>query len=173
MQYLDRGAFSACLDTIEKDLKLSNTDGGFVGSAYLIGFVAASMLFAQISQRFQPLRFMACALIVWCLACVGSGFGYDFYTLCVARCCTGVGEAAFIILAPPFIDIAAPTEKRSEWLSIFYVAIPLGYAIGFVLGGKLLDADMLGQHWTWRVIFMAESALCLPGARARVLFVAS
>jgi MFS family permease len=116
------------------------------------------MIFAQISQKFQPLRFMACALLVWCVACVASGFGFEFYSLSAARCLTGVGEAAFIILAPPYIDIAAPTEKRSMWLSIFYIAIPLGYALGFVIGGKFLHANPLGDHWTWRVIFIFESS---------------
>jgi hypothetical protein len=61
-----------------------------------------------------------------CLASELIRDGAQFYSLAVARCFTGVGEAAFIILAPPYIDIAAPTDKRSEWISLFYIGACAG-----------------------------------------------
>lgn len=72
----------------------------FISGAYLVGFVVASLIFAHLSPKFQPLRFMACALLAWCTACVASGFGAEATSLAFARMFTGVGEAAFIILAP-------------------------------------------------------------------------
>jgi hypothetical protein len=45
------------------------------------------------------------------------------------------GEAAFLVLAPPFIDRVAPDDKKGLWLSLFYATIPFGMAIGFGLGG--------------------------------------
>ncbi len=71
-----------------------------LAGAYLIGYCLASILFAQVSDRFRPLKLMCVALLVWCLACVGSGFSFTFAEMCAARTFTGVGEAAFMILAP-------------------------------------------------------------------------
>lgn len=41
-------------------------------------------------------------------------------------------------------------------------AIPLGYAFGFIIGGKWIDANVFGAHWSWRVLFMSQSVLMLP-----------
>ena len=53
----------------------------------------------------------------------------------MSRALVGVGEAAFLVLAPPFIDRVAPDDKKGLWLSLFYATIPFGMAIGFGLGG--------------------------------------
>jgi len=73
-----------------------------------------------------------------------------------ARGLTGVGEASFVALAAPFIDDYAPRGRKARWLACFYLCIPVGFALGYLLGGGLAPL------WGWRAAFLAEAALMLP-----------
>lgn len=72
------------------------------------------------------------------------------------RALTGVGEAAFVALAAPFVDDYAPQGRKASWLACFYLCIPVGFALGYLLGGAV--APRLG----WRAAFLAEAILMLP-----------
>jgi MFS family permease len=116
----DYSFIQAALDKIEmKEVyDLNNTEGGILGGAYMIGYVVASPTFAYLSKHYRPMRMMGGGLLVWCIATAFSGLSVDYYSLLVARAFTGVGEASFLVLAPPFIDKFAPPEKRSVGHSI-------------------------------------------------------
>jgi MFS transporter, Spinster family, sphingosine-1-phosphate transporter len=70
---------------------------------------------------------------------------------------TCVSHAACRCLAPPFIDDYAPDNLRGAWLALFYSAIPIGQAVGFVFGGKM-NSSSLG----WRGAFLLESFAMAP-----------
>lgn len=140
---------------------ISKTQSGLLGGAFMLGFVAASPVFAHLAERFRPMRMMAFGLFVWCLATTCTGISVDYVSIFFARMATGVGEASFLCLAPPFIDRAAPPAKRSLWLSIFYVAIPLGYAFGSIVAGEWIEAKVFSVQWQWRHVFLAEAVVML------------
>lgn len=68
----------------------------------------------------------------------------------------GVGEASFVALAAPYVDDHAPPGKRTAWLAVFYLQIPVGVAAGYVFGG------VLGPWLGWRAAFLLEALLMLP-----------
>jgi MFS family permease len=70
-----------------------------------------------------------------------------FATMVGARVLVGVGEASYATLAPTIIDDLAKPAAKNRWLAIFYVAIPVGSALGYVLGGQLEHA------FGWRSAF--------------------
>jgi MFS family permease len=79
------------------------------------------------------------------------------------RALVGVGDASYAAIAPTLIDDVAPRARRSSWLAIFYAAIPIGSALGFVVGGAILTAT----H-SWRNAFFVAggpglllAAVCL------------
>jgi MFS family permease len=80
---------------------------------------------------------MLLGLTVWVGAVIFCFFSVNFPMLFVARALTGVGEASFVCLAPPYILDYAPPDGKTRWLSIFYVALPLGTAIGFIVGYQI------------------------------------
>jgi MFS family permease len=61
-----------------------------------------------------------------------------------------------------FINGAAPKDKRSLWLSLFFCSIPIGYALGFIVAGTVVGMNPLGPDWTWRIVFLGEAALMIP-----------
>ena len=104
----------------------------------MVGYVSASPIFANVADRASPLLLIAIGLSVWAGAVVFTGLSTGLATILVARTFTGVGEASFACLAPALIDSRAPEEKRSTWMSIYYLNIPVGYAFGYLVAGTLV-----------------------------------
>ncbi|XP_010546360.1 PREDICTED: probable sphingolipid transporter spinster homolog 2 [Tarenaya hassleriana] len=175
LNYVDRGAIASngvngslgkCTSSgtcssgsgIQGDFNLSNFQDGVLSSAFMVGLLVASPIFASLAKSVNPFRLIGVGLSVWTFAVIGCGLSFDFWSITICRMIVGVGEASFISLAAPFIDDNAPVDQKTAWLSIFYMCIPTGYAIGYVYGG------LVGGALHWRAAFWGEAILMLPFA---------
>ncbi|KAL2513513.1 putative sphingolipid transporter spinster-like protein 2 [Forsythia ovata] len=140
---------------IQGDFNLNNFEDGVVSSAFMVGLLVASPIFASLTNRVNPFRLIGIGLLVWTIAIGGCGFSQNFWSIAICRMLVGVGEASFISLAAPFIDDNAPTAKKTLWLGAFYMCIPTGIAVGYVYGG-------LVGNYNWRLAFWVEAVLMLP-----------
>ncbi|XP_024178965.1 probable sphingolipid transporter spinster homolog 2 [Rosa chinensis] len=122
----------------------------------MVGLLVSSPIFASLAKSVNPFRLIGVGLSVWTLAVTGCGFSFNFWSIIICRMLVGVGEASFISLAAPFIDDNAPPPQKTAWLSIFYMCIPSGYALGYVYGG------LVGTRLSWRAAFWGEAILMLP-----------
>ncbi|XP_027774498.1 probable sphingolipid transporter spinster homolog 2 isoform X2 [Solanum pennellii] len=143
---------------IQGEFNLSNFQDGVISSAFMVGLLVASPIFASFAKRVNPFRLIGVGLTVWTIAIVGCGFSTNFWFIATCRMLVGVGEASFISLAAPFIDDNAPVAQKTAWLGIFYMCIPTGIAFGYVYGG------LVGNHLSWRWAFWIEALLMLPFA---------
>lgn len=158
--YVDRGILSAVASTLEDKvlgLGLVSTELGAVGSLFMLGYMIAGPVFAHYSQSVHPLHLISIGLFVWGLSAVGAGLSQNFWQLALARSFSGVGEASFVCLAPPYILDHAPSQRKTTWIAIFYSAIAIGYAIGYVFGNAVNTA--LGG-WYWP--FFIEATAIFP-----------
>ncbi|XP_016180227.1 probable sphingolipid transporter spinster homolog 2 [Arachis ipaensis] len=177
LNYVDRGAIASngvngsrgtCTEGgtctsgtgIQGDFNLNNFEDGVLSSAFMVGLLVASPIFASLAKSVNPFRLIGVGLSVWTVATLCCGFSFNFWSISVSRMLVGVGEASFISLAAPFIDDNAPVSQKTAWLAIFYMCIPTGYAIGYVYGG------LVGSYIGWRSAFWIESVLMLPFAIA-------
>ncbi|XP_028803373.1 probable sphingolipid transporter spinster homolog 2 isoform X2 [Neltuma alba] len=173
LNYLDRGAIAsngvngtqgtctkggtcAAGTGIQGQFKLNNFEDGVLSSAFMVGLLVASPVFASLVKSVNPFRLIGVGLTVWTLATMGCGFAFSYWFITLCRMLVGVGEASFISLAAPFIDDNAPVAQKTAWLAIFYMCIPAGYALGYVFGG------FIGTHFGWRYAFWVESVLMIP-----------
>ncbi|KAK4263014.1 hypothetical protein QN277_028495 [Acacia crassicarpa] len=173
LNYVDRGTIASngvngsletCTDSgictsgsgIQGDFKLSNFQDGILSSAFLVGLLVASPIFASLAKSHNPFRLIGVGLSVWTFAVAGCGSSFDFWSIAICRMLVGVGEASFISLAAPFIDDNAPVAQKTAWLAMFYMCIPAGTALGYVYGG------IVGSHLNWRIAFWGEAILMLP-----------
>ncbi|KAK8472199.1 hypothetical protein PHAVU_002G138900 [Phaseolus vulgaris] len=173
LNYVDRGAIASngvngslatCTDSgictggsgIQGDFNLNNFQDGILSSAFMVGLLIASPIFASLAKSHNPFRLIGVGLSVWTFAIAGCGSSFDFWSIAICRMLVGVGEASFISLAAPFIDDHAPTAQKTAWLATFYMCIPAGTALGYVYGG------FVGSQFNWRVAFWVEAILMLP-----------
>lgn len=154
LNYIDRQALYAVFPLIKTDLNLSDTALGFLGSAFMFSYMLTAPLFGCLGDRINRVRLAAGGLAVWSLATMLSGMASSYRALLAARAMVGVGEASFGTVSPGLVADYFPRERRGRMLSLFFLAIPVGSALGYILGGQL------GQTFGWQKAFMLVG---LPG----------
>ncbi|HEX9078568.1 MAG TPA: MFS transporter [Desulfuromonadaceae bacterium] len=152
LNYIDRQVVYAVFPLIKQELGLSDTALGLLGSAFMVCYMVAAPLFGLIGDRFRRTRVAASALAAWSLATLGAGLSSGYRTLLTARTLVGLGEAAFGTISPGLVADSFERERRGRVLSYFFLAIPVGSALGYLLGG------MLGQRFGWRAAFLMVGA---------------
>ena len=117
---------------------------GSLATAFLVSYMVLAPLFGALADRMSRWVIIGAGVAVWSLASGWSGFAGTFTALVISRIFVGVGEAAYGPAAPTIISDLYPVEKRGRMLAYFYLAIPVGSALGYVFGGAI------GGHFGWR-----------------------
>ena len=149
LNYIDRAVIAAVVAPMRNELGFSNFEAGLMNSAFLIGYFATCPAFGARADKHARKGMIALGVAVWSLATVGSGLATGFWTLLAARIFVGVGEASYAVLAPTIIDDITPLDRKGKALAVFYLAIPLGYAMGYMIGG------VVSNHWAVYVFDVA------------------
>jgi MFS family permease len=152
LNYLDRFIVAAVLPEIQKDLGLSNLEGGLLATVFLLGYFVTSPLFGILGDRMSRKRLIAFGVFTWSVATFASGLAGNLYLLLVARAFVGIGEASYATLAPTIIDDVSPPDKKGKMLAIFFLAVPVGSALGYLLGG------LIQKEYSWHVAFFVGGA---------------
>jgi MFS family permease len=147
LNYLDRFVLSAVLKSVRTELHLSNFVAGSLATVFLLGYFLTSPVFGALADKGARKGLIALGVMVWSAATFASGLAKGAFSLIAARAVVGVGEASYATLAPTIIDDAAPQAQKGRWLAVFYVATPIGSALGYILGG------FVGKHYGWRHAF--------------------
>jgi len=160
LNYLDRWVPSAVKDQFKRDLHLTDAQTSFPLSAFIIVYMLTSPIFGALADKFRRTWLIAAGVAIWSLATGGAALATGFWSFLVARALVGIGEAAYATISPALLsDFYAPA-RRNTVLTIFYIAVPVGSALGYVLGGHL------GERFGWRAAFL----ICgLPGLAMAVL----
>jgi predicted MFS family arabinose efflux permease len=148
LNYLDRFLVAPLLPLIIVSLGLSDRQAGSLQSAFILVYAVACPWAGWLGDRHARLRMAALGVALWSLATVASGFASTFAWLLAARALVGIGEASYTVITPSILSDHYPPSRRSRALSIFYAAMPLGIALGYVLGGQI------GARYGWRPAFL-------------------
>lgn len=160
LNYVDRWVPSAVKALFKEDLKLTDTETSLPLTAFIFVYMIASPIFGALAETKNRKVLIAIGVAAWSIATAVAGLAWNFWSLLLARALVGVGEAAYATLAPSLLADFFPPEKRNRAFTIFYVAIPVGSALGFAIGGKL------GADYGWRIAFYAVG---LPGLAVAAL----
>jgi predicted MFS family arabinose efflux permease len=148
LNYIDRQVLFAVFPLIKIDFRLSDTALGFLGSAFMLSYLLFAPLFGWLGDHWSRTKLASGGLVVWSLATALAGFAPGYRTLLAARTTVGIGEASFGTVSPGLIADFFPKQRRGQILAWFYVAIPVGSALGYLFGG------VLGQRYGWHAAFL-------------------
>lgn len=154
--YLDRQVLSAVLTPIKNELHLTDGELGWLATAFMLGYFLTSPLFGYLGDRFPRRWLIAAGVAVWSLGTVLSGTAHGFWSLVMFRALVGLGEASYGTISPGWIADLFPPARRNNALSIFYAAIPVGSALGYVVGGAI------AAHHGWRSAFWLAGLAGVP-----------
>src|SRR3989475_220987 len=177
LNYIDRQMVPTVGPEMVKDLHLSDTEFGAMESALLLSFTVLAPLFGRLGDRYSRTKLMAAAAVVWSIA-TGLTAWVDRWPLlppalhlklplfgllalssvalglCAVRALVGIGESSYSTITPTLIADYFPRQRRATALGVFQAAIPMGFALGYVLGA------VLAHYFGWRLAFMFVG---LPG----------
>lgn len=154
LQYMDRYLIASLGTLVKGEIGLSNQAFGFLGTAFFLVYLLTSPIFGYLGDRWGHVRLMVWGAVLWSLATSVTFWVGSYLTLLLARAAVGVGEASFGTLPPAYLAGILPLERRARALGWFYVALPLGAALAYLVGG------LVGSHWGWRPAFLVAG---LPG----------
>ena len=154
LDYLDRYLIASLGSMIKGEMGLSDRAFGFLGTAFFLVYFLSSPIFGYLGDRYGRIRLMAGGAVLWSLATSLTFWVVSYPTLVLARGLVGVGEASFGTLAPAYLADILPLNRRSRALGLFYLALPVGTAVAYLVGG------LVGGRWGWRPAFLLAG---LPG----------
>jgi MFS family permease len=159
--YIDRMVITSMFTSIEKDWGITHTQSGLLISAVYWAIVLLTFPVSILVDRWSRTKTIGVMAIIWSLATALCALTGNFVQLFMARLLIGVGEAGYAPGGSAMISGLYPIDKRARMIGIWNAAIPLGSAIGVLLGG------MIAVHLGWRHAF---GIVALPGLIVAILF---
>jgi predicted MFS family arabinose efflux permease len=161
LNYIDRYILPGAQPLIQREYGWSDQQMGALTTALFVTYMLVAPMTGWLGDRFSRKPLIICGAVLWSLATLATAWVNDYWTLYIRHALVGVGEATFGIFAPAVLADFYPERDRNRILSIFYTAIPVGAALGYVAGGQL------GSLWGWRRPFF----LCaFPGLAIAALY---
>ncbi len=152
LNYVDRSVLFAVQPMVEAEFHLSKTQLGYLTSAFLAFYMIAAPFTGPLADRYSRKLIIVLGAIFWSALTLLTAFTHTYWELLIRHTLVGVGEATFVTIAPTFVADLFEEKTRGRIFGIFYLAIPVGTAAGYLLGGKL------GPEHGWRFPFYIAAA---------------
>jgi MFS transporter, Spinster family, sphingosine-1-phosphate transporter len=148
LNYIDRYILPGEVSLIQHEFHTSDQQMGALTTALFVTYMLVAPLTGWLGDRFSRKPLIIAGAVLWSIATLATAWVHDYTTLYIRHALVGVGEATFGIFAPAVLADFYPERERNRILSIFYIAIPVGAALGYLAGGQM------GPLWGWRAPFL-------------------
>ena len=153
--YLDRWIVAALAESMKhSELRLSDAQLGSLMTGFLIVYMLAAPLFGSLGDKRSRPRLLSLGVGIWSIATALAGLTRNYVGLFAARAAVGIGEAAYGSISPALLADYFPRERRGRVFAIFFAAIPIGSALGYIVGG------LVDRYFGWRQAFFVAG---IPG----------
>jgi MFS family permease len=178
LNYIDRFVLSAVEPRIRQEFGITRTQSGYLPFVFIISYMVCAPVFGWLADRFSRWMIVGFSVLLWSGATAAGGLAglhvnpayhhwwssswalltgiglSPFMVMLLTRAFVGVGEGGYGPTAPTIISDLYPVSRRGYVLAWFYVAMPVGGALGYVIG------TAVGASWGWRSAFFIVT---LPG----------
>ena len=159
LNFIDRYVLAGVVPQVQAEFHASDSQVGWLATAFLLSYTLAAPLFGWLADRHSRWPLVGLGVIVWSLASGASGLAAGFTAMLLTRLCVGIGEASYGPTAPTILSELYPLERRGRALTLFYVAIPVGSALGYLLAGSVVRH--LGLTWRWAFYLVVPPGILL------------
>ena len=152
LNYADRNVLFAVQPLIQDEFHITKEQVGLLTSAFLGFYMVAAPFVGPLADRYSRKLIIVLGAIFWSGLTLLTAVTHTYAELLVRHTLVGVGEATFVTIAPTFVADLFHENVRGRILGVFYLAIPVGSAAGYLLGGYL------APHHGWRFPFYIAAA---------------
>ena len=161
LNFIDRYILPGVQSLVQKEYGWSDEKIGALTTAMFVVYMLCAPLTGWLGDRFSRKPLIVGGAILWSLLTLATAWVHDYWSMYVRHALVGIGEATFTIFAPAVISDFYPERDRNRILSVFYLAIPVGAAMGYTIGG------VLGSAYGWRTPFFV---CAFPGLIVAALY---
>jgi MFS family permease len=152
LNYADRNVLFAVQPLVQSEFHLNKEQIGYLTSAFLGFYMIAAPFVGPLADRYSRKLIITLGAIFWSGLTLLTAVTHTYTELLIRHTLVGVGEATFVTIAPTFVADLFAESKRGRILGVFYLAIPVGSAAGYLLGGYL------APKYGWRFPFYIAAA---------------
>lgn len=148
LNYIDRSVLNAVQPLIQSEFHVSDAQIGRLTTVFLIFYTLAAPFMGPLADRYSRRLIISLGAFAWSGATLLTAVTHSYDALLIRHTLVGVGEASFVTISPTVVADLFPQSVRGRVLGFFYLAIPVGFALGYPIGGYF------GTHYGWRVPFL-------------------
>jgi MFS transporter, Spinster family, sphingosine-1-phosphate transporter len=148
LNYIDRSVLNAVQPLIQNEFHVTDAQIGRLTTVFLIFYTIAAPVMGPLADRYSRRVVIAVGAFAWSGVTLLTAFTHTYQSLLIRHTLVGVGEASFVTISPTFVADLFPESKRGRVLGVFYLAIPVGFALGYPIGGYF------GTQYGWRMPFL-------------------
>jgi MFS transporter, Spinster family, sphingosine-1-phosphate transporter len=148
LNYIDRSVLNAVQPLIQSEFHVSDAQIGRLTTVFLIFYTLAAPFMGPLADRYSRRLIISLGAFAWSGATLLTAVTHSYDALLIRHTLVGVGEASFVTISPTVVADLFPESVRGRVLGFFYLAIPVGFALGYPIGGYF------GTHYGWRVPFL-------------------
>lgn len=152
LNYIDRSVLNAVQPLIQNEFHINDAQTGRLTTVFLIFYTLAAPLMGPLADRYSRRLIIALGAFAWSAVTLLTAVSYSYDALLIRHTLVGIGEASFVTISPTVVADLFPEAKRGRVLGIFYLAIPVGFALGYLIGGYF------GTRYGWRSPFYVAGA---------------
>jgi len=160
VNYIDRYILPGVQEQIKGEFHLTDAQIGSLTLWFMVAYMATSPITGWLGDRFPRKPMIVIAALFWSGINFFTAHVHSYDSLNLRHAALGIGEASFGIFAPAILADFYPEDQRNRVLTIFNVAIPVGAALGYLVGG------VVGEHHGWRMSFIVSA---IPGVIIAIL----
>ena len=152
LNYVDRNVLFAVQPLVQEEFHVTNAQIGYLTSAFLGFYMIAAPLVGPLADRYSRKLIIFVGAVFWSALTLLTAVTHTYTELLIRHTLVGIGEATFVTIAPTFVADLFAEDRRGRVLGVFYLALPVGSAAGYLLGGNLAPTH------GWRFPFYIAAA---------------
>jgi MFS family permease len=162
VNYIDRYILPGVQELVKKEFRVSDSQIGSITFWFFLTYMLSAPFTGWLGDHFPRKPLLIICAVAISLVNILTGTVHVFDSLLLRHAILGIGEASLGIYAPALLSDFYPEEQRNRILTIFYTAIPVGAALGYLIG------EIIGSNYSWRMPFYVSA---VPGLTIALLMV--
>ncbi|PYX57209.1 MAG: MFS transporter [Acidobacteria bacterium] len=152
LNYIDRSVLFAVQPLVQSEFHLNDAQIGRVTTLFFVFYTVAAPLMGPLADRYSRRMVIVLGAFAWSGVTLLTAVTHSYLALLIRHALVGVGEASFVTVSPTFVVDLFPEQRRGRVLGVFYLAIPVGTALRYLIGGYF------GTRFGWRAPFYIAGA---------------
>ena len=164
LNYLDRSVIFALFEPIKHDLRITDTQLGWLGAVFAIVFALGSLVAGVVSDLLPRRLVIAFGLAAWSGFTGLGGLARSYWQLFASRAVVGVTQSSYLPAAQALLADYFPQKGRAQAMGIFWSGLVLGGVLAVWIGGVLASAF----GWRSALVLIGLPGVLFAGLLARL-----